>query len=68
MLSLFKSYKVEKIPSQMDQIPYFNQVLKLKLDMTVDEYCHTEETQLLKPFFSEIWALKYDEEPDYIKK
>ena len=35
--------------------------------MTKDEYCHSPDTKLLKPFFSEIWALKYEEEPNYNK-
>ena len=51
----------------MNTQEYFDHVLKLKQEMTMNEFCYLPDTQLLKPFLSEIWALEYEEEPNYNK-
>ena len=51
----------------MNQLEYFEHVLLLKEEKTIDEYCHSPGGKRLKPFFSEVWGLCYEEKPDYDK-
>jgi serine/threonine protein kinase len=66
VLSLTREFEVVKEDvSHMGQIEYFNYVLSLKEELTIDDYCHSPGSRILKPFISEVWALKYEEKPDY---
>ena len=35
--------------------------------MTIEDYCHSPVSNLLKPFISEILAINYNDKPDYGK-
>ena len=51
----------------MNSIEYFRYVTKLKRDLTLDDYCHSPKSRVLRPFMDEVWKLEYEEEPNYDK-
>jgi hypothetical protein len=38
-----------------------------KINMTPEELCSSEYSRLILPYLSEVYTLKFDEEPDYNK-
>jgi hypothetical protein len=42
-------------------------VLAIKEELTIDEYCHSPDSKLLRPFIEEVWGLQYEEKPNYGK-
>ena len=51
--------------SHLTQIEYFYYVRSLKEELTIDDYCCSPESKLLKPYITEVWGLNYEEKPDY---
>jgi hypothetical protein len=42
-------------------------VLSLKEELAIEDYCHSPDSKLLKPFIEEVWGLQYEEKPNYGK-
>jgi hypothetical protein len=58
VLSLLKEFEVVKQDvSHMTSIEYFKHVVSLKEVLTIEEYCHSPDSRILKPFISEVWGL-----------
>jgi hypothetical protein len=45
----------------------FLKVKKIKIDLTAAKLCQSSASKMFKPFVEKVFALRYDEEPNYSK-
>ena len=68
LLTLSEEFEVvRQDASHMGELDFFRHVLNLKKTLTIEDYCHSPDSRLFRPFISEVWGLQYEEKPDYEK-